>query len=312
MTRDQRELPPPPVHVVFHSRDLTSASRNCDEFLADMHGIEPAQVARMTAVSRSMTPARTQHVGAWDGTPFAVEYLCNEVITAEFHVLSGFSCAAGPGGTVSESDAVEAVLTELASTRSVFSSVPRAVRFVLPDRAPPAFSLLLHRMVGRFGDATLFVVVCTSTAQLDARTLSSFVTHRVPSPPPAGPPDRTVHAFLTALLQQTRPAVLAGRYDRVFDAAHAASFRLCGSLVTVDMLCRTLICFCSEHGMDDTAMRDAVATCAKADAKKHLVDKVSLVFDDLLMWMCCSWHLVPPRHVTSHATIRSENIEITN
>ena len=264
---------PPPIHTVFHSPDLTAASNASDVFLSQIHGIPVEQVHAMRVVCFSLAPPPSQP----DAPPLSVEYRYNNICTTEFHVLTDFDVH------TRGSDAVERIITEVASTRIVFSACCcHVVRFILPDYAPSAFFLLLRRMVERFGETTLFVVVCVTSMQLDPRLRSRFALVRIRGRAAArqkNEPERALYDMVAALLDQSN-----GMHpEKVFHAVHSMSFRLCGTLVTIDLLGKVVIDICSDRGMDDYGMRQVVCVCAEVDAMKHRIDKMSLLFDLLLM-----------------------------
>lgn len=280
--------PPPPVHTVFSCVDLTAAVAASDAFLRDVYGAARSEPMRETC--RTLAPDRDGPEGS---APLTVSYRHNNLLTAEFAITSAFN------GFNGEADAIERIVAETASTRNVYAEAAggcalHAVRFVLPDVAPRALSLLVHRLANRFGNAILVVVAATPAARLDARARSGFATVRVPPTPGFAlpPAPAALEALVADVVDACVPELRKGRTGRAFELAHAASFKLCGSMVPVGTLCRALVAHAARRLKKDDddeeryaeRMRGVLRALAGVDALTGaLAGKASLLFDRALL-----------------------------
>ena len=264
------------MHTIFHARDIKYAIAASDDFIAgcklmtwQVQGGSPGGETGRSSVHKTCThklkpltfgPATTAE-------EIIVEYLRYSTpdITAEFKILGEYE-------EPLRYAMIENVLFDLLS----FSSESqRTIRFVVPLKPSPLFSLLLKRSIERYPDS-MFVVATSSLTYVAPR--SKFMTVAVKSPTLQD--DDSSDDIAKRFLAEVAKDLKAENWNKVFSIAHATSFRLCATSIDVATLAKSFIKILGKT-LNDERMRDLVRQCARIEASKTM--KVSLAFDSLLL-----------------------------
>ena len=260
LTSLTKKPPPPRVNTIFHSRDLKSAKSASDVFLGSIdEGMGMGMGMRLV----------THKIKSKEGSlPDCHDYWMNAVITAEFRIV---------GETYEQGyfAALEQVLFDLLSTQATFcSDIQRVVRFIVPARPPDIFCVLVQRAVEKH-PMTLFVLVVSNLMHVSPR--SRF--HQVGIKSPARVPDEFLLDIIARFLKQVEPSVRNANWGNVFSVVHVASFKLCGTAITIDMVCHAIVDYFSR--IEYSNMTKVIRLCAMVSSQK--INKISLLFDFILM-----------------------------
>ena len=251
-----------PVHTAFHSPDLSAASGASIAFISDYIG------KTFNPKSVRVVSSKTKH--PTDPMVFLdFEYIISNLFVAEFHVVET---------SMIQTDGVENILHELLSSSQVFSSGQgKAVRFIVPSRpSGNAFPLMLRRMVEKFSSTSVFVIVCTSLSHLGSakerfasmavRCNRYMVWASVP----------VIDDLVDVYFCQTKDKPP----ERVFQLAHALSFKLCGTPMTVSLLSRSLLNVARAQNWGDGKITELIKSCVASEVIR--ANKVSILFDLVL------------------------------
>jgi hypothetical protein len=249
------------LHSVYHSRDLAAAMLACDkDVFADLRVGGCFESSRMT---RSVT---FKVMAGDEACDFKVR--TGPLCAAEFCITSSATFMRNI-----ESEPIDDVLSQLLSAKLSFSNERRVVKFVLPARPPPGFSMQLDRAIEKYGgsESNLFVIVINALSSLEPRLLSRLVQRRCPSLESKTEDTDVTH--LDAFLDR-----MTSRKDsphKEFDEVHMNSYKLCGSLASVTDVA---LAIARRSGWD----RDVVEKVAAIEALRYSTLRPSLLFDALL------------------------------
>lgn len=205
----------------------------------------------------------------------------------------------------------------LSSTSST-NDEKRFVRLLLRDRIPAVYSKIVSYTIDSYSCDNVFIVVTSSTGNVDATLRSRLMpvncNFKVASCPSSTfslvetqQQSYDTHlshphcdAFIGNLLDQALKVRLSHGSSsiearaRLFELVHTTSYKLCGTMASVDLICRSCMTVLAPKAANLDASCRIVEHCAKADAMRRSVNKPSLLFDYLLFACLSELTLGPP------------------
>jgi hypothetical protein len=200
-------------------------------------------------------------------TPMTLKFSSSEYTIHTSLLCSAEFCIGQGEMSVNDTDGMEHAFRDLLSTHT-FDVRTRFIRFIIPARPDPQFSMIVHRAIERYGAKNVFIIVTTTPGNLDKRVLSRLAHFRVPSPKFSAETDKNLISFLNKRANSTTA-------HKSFDDAHISSYKLCGSLVSVTDLAHAIV---KKHDYDPKVIQRVAAI----EALRYKTNKISLLFDLLL------------------------------
>ena len=247
----------PLANTFFFSRDLKGALDASDAVLMKEMGIA--------------APSKPAVIVDEAGNPL---YRCNNLCT-EF-VTSDVSASK-----------FEDALKLIASTRPMLHA-RRFIRLLLLDRLSPSHAKVICHTMDRQGEFNVYFLISSSAGNIELNMRSRFMLLNCNSEVTRAMP--FTHAACDALVSELLAQagrIVRSRPDAVFDLAHKAAYKLCGTMIPIEHVCRSCATVMGPACRDDAGRANVVRICADVDAIKRAVNKPSLLFDYVLYACLC-------------------------
>jgi hypothetical protein len=249
------------MNTIFFSRDLEEA-----------HAASERTLMKETGVTVPSKPTVVLDDGG------ALLYRCNNLCT-EFAVND------------IPASKFEDALRLIVSMRPMLHA-RRFIRFTLLDRLSQTHAKVICHTMDRHGEYNVYFLISSTAGNVDLNMRSRFMLQNCNNTD-AARAVRFTHVacdlLVSELLDQAAAFPKTVKPDVLFDLAHRASYKLCGSMIPVEHLCRSCVTVMGARCKSTESIANIVQCCANADAMKRVVNKPSLLFDYVLFSCICEF-----------------------